>query len=427
MICVGPPDSGAADAGVDDGGAADAGVDDGGAADAGVDAGLPTDGGAATGGGVCGLTRTNLTCTLYTATCGAGDNCNPNSSTNQGYDPCVYKVVSSNLAYRTKALFCSGGLCSDPVEGDPCTANCIQTPGDPRQTLCRSFYDGTKLCMPSCATDADCRRSTTYDSNLNNPQRVTNYCLNYGNGSGCQPALCFVEGQTGAAGNPAALYKPCAGRPNTVCLPRYVGSDSNIIGFCTAVKPSAASTVGQTCDPRAGREAVSAICGPDAVCLGARCAAVCDAAALGAGGTPTCAKDQTCISPQGLDLVADYQFGGCADPCDPFADLEHSGCVNYCGGSAARCNWIIGDPVGDQPRGYCGAAVEVATRLGQACSRGAIDPCEPGAFCLLGADGITRTCTHLCDPTAAAGTPDTCPTGLTCAAFAPLKRSGYCH
>ena len=406
-----PPDAGAGDGGVDDGGTTDAGSP-------------PPDAG--TGAGVCTITKTGTSCTLYTPNCGAGDGCNPSSSTNQGYDPCYLKVNGTNLADRTSLLLCNGGYCAQPNEGDPCSSTCTQTVGDPRRTSCLSFYDNSKLCMPACSTDADCHGASFYDGSQNNPQRVTNYCVNYGNGAGCQPLLCFVEGQAGPAGKVASLYKPCMGHPNTLCLPRFVGADSNIEGYCIAVKPGTAPTVGQVCDPRAGREALAANCGKDAVCLGGRCAAVCDASALGLNGTPGCSKDQTCISPQGLDLIADYQFGGCADGCDPFTDLEHSGCVNYCGGSGAVCNWIIGDPVPNLPRGYCGAALKQPIRIGQACSTDtAVDQCEAGSYCLLG--GVRRTCTRLCDPTVDAGTPDACASGQSCTAFTRLPRSGYCH
>ncbi len=427
VVCVVPPDShdagpldsgmvGASDGGASDGGASDGGASDGGASDG---------GGPAETSGVCTLLRTNISCTLYTPGCGLGDTCNPSNSTNQGYDPCFYKVVGSSLGYRAQVAICRGGVCAPPAEGDSCKVGCAQTAGDPRKTTCLASYDGTGLCMPACASDADCRTSSFYDSRLSNAQRVTNFCVNYAGGAGCQPALCFMEGEAGMD-NPAVLYKPCADHANTLCLPRYSGSDSNILGFCTAVTPSPAPTVGKACDPRAGREALNSLCGADAVCLGGRCAALCDAATLGRGGTPKCTKDKTCISPQGLDLISDYQFGGCGDPCDPFTDLEHSGCVNYCGGPSARCNWIVGDPQIGEPKGYCGSANTISTRIGQACVMGAIDPCEAGAYCLSSSSG-GRTCTRLCDPTVGAGTPSACPTGKTCTAFQGFKKSGYCR
>ncbi len=422
--CVYPPvpDSGVPDAGVDDGGSTDAGADagtDGGSTV--IDAGTPV--------GVCTLAKTNLTCTLFSGSCTPGDSCNPNSSTNQGYDPCYLKVNASNqLGYRPQFLACRSGFCAQPIDGDPCTGTCTQTVGDPRRTSCLTLYDTSKQCMPACANDSDCRGSSFYDGNLNNAQRVANFCVNYGTASGCQPLLCFAEGQTGPLGDTGALYKPCASHPDTLCLPRYVSGDSNIEGFCTPVRPDAGTTVGQTCDPRAGREATTANCGPDAICLGGRCAAICDASQLGRKGTPACSKDLTCISPQGLDLISDYQFGGCGDPCDPFADLAHSGCVNYCGGPPVRCTWIIGDEKPSAPRGYCAASIKPPIKVGKICkSGGAVEQCETGAYCLLSSDGVTRVCTRLCDPSEDAGTPDMCPNNLTCTAFAGFTRSGYCH
>jgi hypothetical protein len=226
--------------------------------------------------------------------------------------------------------------------------------------------------------------------------------------------------------NVSALYQPCAGRANTTCLPRFAGNLSSVAGFCTANRPGATTTVGQVCDPNAGVEASSALCGPDAACVGGQCQAICDASKLGQDGTPGCAAGQTCVSPQGVDLVADFQYGGCGDSCDPFADIEHSGCWKYCGGPPARCNWIVGNPSANTPRGYCGPALESPVPNGQACTVGAIDPCEAGSKCLLSADQIHSFCTHLCDPAAGPGAADACPAGMTCTAFASLMRSGYC-
>ena len=124
--------------------------------------------------------------------------------------------------------------------------------------------------------------------------------------------------------------------------------------------------------------------------------------------------------------MAAYQVGGCGTACDPFASLENSGCVDSCGGPAARCNWIVGDPVGDSPRGYCGAAVRVPLTAGEKCARGAVDPCEAGARCLIVSDGTTRTCTKLCDPESAPGEPDACLGQDKCVGFGGLLRSGYC-
>ncbi len=442
-----PPDAGS-DAGLDDGGL-DGGTDDGGIDDGGLDSGIddggldsgiddggldagPADGGAPVDGGplgICTLPSTTHTCDLYQASCGAGDPCDPNSNTNQGYDPCYLKVSGNNLAYRTTYLFCHGSTCTDPVEGEPCTSRCIQTAGDSRTTACVDFYDGSKLCMPACSREADCRGASIYDPAVYTAQPLTNYCVNYGAAGGCQPELCFVEGSTMPDGDPSLLYKPCAGHPDSLCLPRYDGRVSQVVGFCTVVRPDAGSTVGQACDSYAGVEASAALCGPDATCLGGRCAGLCDASQLGGNGTPACSDGLSCQSPQGLDLVADYQFGGCGDGCDPFADLTHSGCADYCGGPKVRCNWIIGDPVAGVSPGYCGAALETPIADGQPCSftSTGIDPCVTGDYCLYSSATGSRFCTRLCNPTADAGSPDLCPGGQTCTAFTGFNHSGYCN
>ncbi len=365
------------------------------------------------------------TCTLFSTSCALGDACDPSSAGNQGEDPCLYKAAQSGLAQRAPTLACHGGHCANPLEGEPCSSNCAQVAGDPRPIGCAAFYDGSSVCLPVCQTDADCTGATEYDSQSYNPPPITNFCMKYGSFSSCQPDLCFAEGQKGLD-DPSVLYKPCQDRPDTLCLPQFAGSLSTVVGYCMAVRPKATATVGQPCDAHAGREATVAVCGADAVCLGGRCAAVCDASQLGAAGTPACSGADSCISTQNVNLVADYQVGGCGRACDPFSDLDHSGCANYCGGPAARCDWIVGDPAGGQPRGYCGAALEHPVPVGQPCSPAAVDPCEAGARCLTGSDGVTRACTRLCDPTAKAGSPDACPTGSTCTAFDPLKHAGYC-
>ncbi len=429
-VCI-FPDAGAPDSGVSDGGFVDAGEVDAGEVDAGdVDAGL-TDAGEVDAGpppeptGVCTVPRTAATCVLGTGTCVTGDSCNPSSTQNQGYDPCYYRVSGNTLYVRANPLVCSGGVCSLPGDGSPCTGACRQTPGDPRSIACRTNFAGQRRCMPSCTTDADCRGTTIQDPNVTNAQPLTSYCVNYnGSGAACQPRLCFIEGQA-PYDNPALLYASCSGVGNSVCLPRYVGNLSSILGFCTAVRPGTASTLGETCNPRAGREATTGLCGRGTTCLGGRCAKVCDAAALGLQGTPTCGPDLTCISPQGLDLISSYQFGGCADPCEPFTDLASSGCVNYCGGPPARCNWIIGDPTPSEPKGYCGAALVNPIDVGQPCTRKSIDPCVAGAACLLNTGTNTSSCVRLCDPTGASGS--ACPTGQSCSAFTSFNRAGYCR
>jgi len=393
------------------------------------------DAGAATQG-TCGVVSTGNDCTLFVGTCAFGDTCNPNNNTNQGYDPCYYKVAGQNLRVRTgSTLIChsdgTNGYCSTPVEGEPCVDKCTQTPGDTRATGCIDFFEGGKRCMPSCKDDTECTGAAVYDQQNYNPQPVTNFCMNYGTASGCQPNLCFAEG-VDQLDDPSVLYKPCADHPDTICVPQYTGDLSTIIGYCMATRKGATSTVGKLCDSLAGVESSATTCGPDAICLGGRCAAICDAAQLGGNDTPACGAGRTCISPQNVNLIADYQVGGCGISCDPFTDLEHSGCVNYCGGPPSRCEWIVGDSAGGPdapPRGFCGAAIKTPIKVGKACTRTNydIDPCEAGARCLLSSNGTSRTCVRLCDPTAEAGSPDSCPDDQTCNAFDPLKHAGYCR
>lgn len=394
---------------------------------------MPSDAGTADGGeldagvsplGTCRVPTTGAECSIFTGTCNVGDRCDPDSTTNQSYDPCLLFATGNRLGYRQTPLSCVDGYCSQPQEGEACTGACRQTAGDGRRTVCRDAADGERYCMPQCTENSDCSRSDYADSNIN-AQPATNYCRNYGNGAACQPALCFAEGVNGLD-DTSVLYKPCAQIPDSLCLPRFSQTTSGIVGFCTAVRPGTGSTVGQVCNPRAGIESPSELCGADAVCLGGRCAPICDASTLGADGkTPGCEAPLTCISPQGLDLVASYQFGGCGTPCDPFADLAHSGCVSYCGGPPTKCHWIIADPSPGAHRGYCGAALVNPLKAGEKCRSGVVDPCEAGARCLRTADG-TGECTRLCDPTAVAGTPDACPSG-TCKAFQGFTRSGYCE
>jgi hypothetical protein len=414
LNCILPP---VPDAGMDDGGVGDGGMDDGGTIDAGVS-------------GTCGAPGNGAVANLFSATVKVGDKCNPNSTTNQGYDPCMFTVSGQNLAYRNTTLICHDGICTEPFLSEPCDSTCVQAPGDPRRTSCLAFYDGTNLCMPECQTDSDCHGTEKYDSSSANPQSVTHYCVNYGTKSGCQPELCYIDGDMmdgglTKLGMSSNLYQPCSSHPDSLCLPRFEGDLTIILGFCTAVRPDAGSTVGQACDSRAGIDAPNSLCGPDATCLGGTCAQLCDAAQLGAKGTPMCDASRTCVSPQGLDLIADFQFGGCTETCDPFADLANSGCANFCGGPPTRCNWIIGDAVPTAVRGYCAAALKTPIPTGQHCVSGAVQPCEAGDYCLTGSDGVTRTCTKLCDPSQDAG-PDTCPGTKKCTAFTGFKHSGYC-
>lgn len=381
--------------------------------------------------GTCARPPSTTTCIISRASCNAGDACDPESAVNGGYDPCFIASAGGSLGYRATALMCGAdGHCRVPVDGEPCTRppGCLQTPGDPRPTACNRNADGELRCMPSCTTDSECQGSEFQDFGLNSPERLTNYCVRYGLGAGCQPKRCYEEGKGGAIGDVNNLYQPCANTPNSICLPRFVSAATNIVGFCAPVRQSTASTVGQACDARGGLESGNSYCGAGALCLGGRCAALCDAAALGTHGTPTCGADKLCVSPQGLDLISSYQFGGCTDPCHPFTTLEESGCVNACGGAKSRCYWLVGDPVVGQPRGYCGAAVREPIAVGRPCTKTSVDPCESGAQCRLDANGTTRSCVKLCDPGADAGTPiNACPAGKRCTAFSSLTRSGYCQ
>jgi hypothetical protein len=394
----------------------DGGEVDGGTADAGVS-------------GKCGVVQTSVTCTISSGSCQVGDACDTEADVNQGYDPCFVGVTGNQLGYRSVPRTCRDGFCGLPGENEVCSNTCLQTAGDSRRTTCANVANGSKLCLPACATDAECRGAGIFDTGIYNPQPITNLCVNNGGGAACQPVVCYQEGEPGIE-DPLVLYKPCQGHPGTRCLPRYFGDASSVVGVCMAVRNTTSPTVGEACDVVAGVEASSALCGPDAVCMGGRCAAICDAATLGIGGkTPTCTDpDTACISLQGLDLISNYQVGGCGKGCHPFATLNESGCVSYCGGPPARCIWIVGDPPGgDQPRGYCGASVKDSIPTGQSCSRATSSGiCESGSRCLTEADGVTQTCTRLCDPVAVAGSRDACPSG-TCKAFNGLPRSGYCE
>jgi len=394
--------------------------------DGGVEGGSNSEAGGGAQVGVCGVVSMPSVCTLLSGSCAVWDTCDPENGTNQGYDPCFYRAQGQTLSPRPQILTCHGGRCNYPIQGEACTATCIQTAGDPRPTQCVGILDGTNMCLPLCNVDADCSGALAVDSKNNNPPLLTTYCVGYGSAAqACQPLVCYVGGQAGED-KPSMLYRPCPGRPNTLCIPQFVGTTSSILGFCQAVKPGATSTVGKVCSQREGRESQEGLCGKDALCLGGVCQKICDASQLGAAGTPACDPAETCLTTQGVNLVADYQVGGCGTPCDPFADEDHSGCANFCGGPPSKCYWIIGDAVANQPRGYCGAAAAHPIAAGQACGPSSVEPCEGGAYCLLNSDGITTSCAKLCDPTAASGSPDSCPKGKRCAAFPPLKHSGQC-
>lgn len=432
-----PADAGVDDAGVEDAGIDDAGFEDAGVEDAGIDDGDPDDAGIEDGPplpapdgveGVCAMANTSATCDLYSATCAVGDRCQLAATNIGDLDPCSIKVQQQRPVSRTPTLVCgAAGRCRLPGAYEPCDSQCLQAAGDARRTICTRTVSGDRMCLPSCGGHDECDGSDTFDTQLWAPQPATNYCVNYGGGAACQPSLCYLDGSP-SIGDPSVLYKPCDKLgTGSLCLPRYYGEGSSVIGLCTAVRPVSSSTVGQVCNVRAGNEPGQQTCGPDAICMGGVCAALCDASQLGGAGTPACTPDKTCVSPQGIDLIADYQYGGCVDPCNPLTDFAHSGCVDSCGGPPARCNWIIGDPKVGQALGYCGAALTQPLPIGAECTWGAIDPCVSGSYCLGSSDGSTRRCTQLCSPQATAGAPDACPTGKRCTAFDPLTRVGYCN
>jgi len=395
-------------------------------ADAGPTAdGGVTDAGPASTAGTCGVAVVQPECTVTDLMCSPGNPCNPNSSTNQGYDPCYFVAISGQLGYRSPVMLCQNGYCNNPPQGDPCTQICLQTPDDPRATTCENYYDGSQLCLPACTTDTDCTGATAFDQQSYNPPLLTNYCVNNGGGSACQPLLCYNENNL-VMQDASVLYKPCTGYPDTLCEPQFSGDDSAVIGYCTAVRPGATATVGQACDETAGREATTALCGADAICLGGRCAAICDASQNGGKGTPACPTSLTCISAQNVALTADYQVGGCSTPCDPFADAAHDECMNYCGGPPAKCHWIVGDPNPGEPSGYCGAALTNPVAVGQPCTPATVDQCVAGAQCLLQSDGVTTLCTELCNVTAAAGSPDSCRNGVACTVIGNFTKAGAC-
>ncbi len=382
------------------------------------------DGGTA---GTCDVVKTAQTCILTSSSCSDGDSCDPEATVNEGYDPCYIGAQGQNLGYRATARLCKSGFCAQPSLGDPCSGSCEQAVGDSRRTTCLRTADGSRVCLASCSFDNDCTGAMAFDNNNFNPPAITSLCVSNGGGKGCQPQVCYLDDDA-KLGDPNVLYKPCFNHEDTMCLPRFYGDGTRVAGFCTASRSALISTVGKPCDMAAGREAKAAICGTDALCMGGRCAALCDAATLGTDGvTPGCTDPAlTCISMQGLDLVSDYQVGGCNIACHPFAKLEDSGCVSFCGGPPTRCNWIVGDGAGNQPRGYCAAALKAPVAVGQSCRvASASDPCESGARCMLADDGVSAVCKRLCDPMAIPGSRDACPTG-TCTAFDSLTRSGYC-
>ena len=232
---------------------------------------------------------------------------------------------------------------------------------------------------------------------------------------------------SGLKSDPSLLYQPCAGHPNTVCVPQYYGSLSSVFGFCQAVAPTTASTVGNACDTAVGPAYPDLLCGKDSWCMGGVCSPICDVQAGGTNGIPGCPASQTCVSLQGVNLVSTYQVGGCDTPCDPWtADPTQSGCTTFCGGPRAKCDWVFGDRITGQPLGYCAAQPKSPIGTGQDCSN-APDGCMQGDQCLTNSSGQSL-CYRICDTAATAGTADSCPSGQSCKKlFSSLVHPGYCH
>ena len=333
-------------------------------------------------------------------------------------------------------------MCQKPTRGSPCTPfyGCSQEPGDSHATICAGDFDGSSTCKPSCTSHADCQGATVTDLQSYNPQPQDNWCIDYGNvdlhgnslGPACVRGLCFYDAAPPDSGlNAGALYGPCPGLPNSLCEPEYYATDTQEIGFCQSVQPSSgSSTVGQLCNPLAGRENPTAECGADAFCLGGICQPICDAVQPGVGNLPGCGSSLTCISPEGINLISKYQVGGCAVACDPYADAVNSGCTNFCGGPPSRCHFIFAD--GEQPgiaAGFCEAAVSAPIPAGQPCvlRPDGQETCESGAACFTTLpDAGGQTCLKLCLGRAHAGTPDACPGGAACSLLQTFTKTGVC-
>ena len=366
------------------------------------------------------------TCSTTSANCYPGDGCNPNRDyCNKGGALVCDPTANVCVPYDTTYASCSHD------------ADCHAPAGASHPQVCAATVLFGDACAPGCTTDADCTGAMPIDQANYNPPNVSTFCDSNGGGAlGCQQILCWVSPDLQAQGIPtdtSVLYKPCPGHPNSVCVPQYWGDVTDMVGFCQATQPGApASTVGQPCSNASSGLSSDVLCGPDATCLGGVCQAICDAAPYGeANGGPTCPASQTCISAQGLNLVSTWQVGGCGTPCDPWtADETQSGCASFCGGPAARCDWIFGDPISGQPLGYCGKAPAAPAPEGGACTTDA--DCAQGASCLGDGQGGAE-CVRICDLQAAAGTPDSCPSGQRCHGFTSssgaqvFQHAGYCN
>lgn len=446
---VAVPDAGPADAGPVDAGPIDAGqpVDSGlvdtdagtpvdaGEADAGapVDAGEPVDGGDVDAGpllpgppdqGTCQpQSASSATCRFTSPTCNVGDSCNYQS------DYCGKGGLVCDEATSK---------CRSPGRGESCTSQCTQTAGARFPLGCGEIVPqvfDSKVCATQCGSDNDCEGATYFDGSNANPPPVSLYCTSGVRGAVgakvCGPRLCYVGpvGNFPGIGAVSDLYKACAGVPDSVCIPQYWGDISETVGFCQRIRPTSGATVGQACSVTAGHERPDLLCGADAICLGGVCRKMCDAVQGGEGGFPGCSGGLTCQSTQGVNLVSQYQVGGCSSPCNPWAPPAQSGCVNSCGGPAQRCEWLLDDPAaGTAPQGYCGGASAAPIASGQACTPGeGPDPCESGSLC-LGASSGTGRCRKLCDLQAARDPVNGCTGSQRCTAlFQNGTRAGFCQ
>ncbi len=400
----------------------------------------PVDAGTPTTVGTCGVVGTPPTCTLRSATCALGASCDPNSSANQGYDPCSLQYSGGSLYYRAAGYACHSGVCALPQLNDTCTAKCSETPGATNKTVCAELDVNSKVCAVSCTTDADCPGVFYPNGNLASAQRfgvishapLTQWCVPHPElgKSVCQPRLCFEDAPD--RNNEGFLFKACADVPNSICLPHetstlsdYFGSSntSTVLGFCHAVRPGTAPTVGQACDERSGTEAPDRLCGPDALCAGGRCQALCDASQPG-GYFPACGPSQTCLNPYyGTDPLSGHQTGMCGVACDPFADEAHSGCTNFCGGPRARCQWQGLDKVPGPA--HCVAMAAHPKPAGAPCT--ATGECGTGMICWSTAnDNSNPVCTQLCSQAAAAGSADACRQGSCQPLYDGANRIGAC-
>ncbi len=436
-----PADAGAgSDAGSDAGLLDDGGVID---LDAGtsLDAGAPVDAGTPPEpNGVCGVIGSPGTCTLRASTCAVGAACNPNSSANAGYDPCGIRYDGQSLYYRSPAMVCHSGVCSLPQLFEPCTSACGVSPGVSKKPQCVQMDTNSTVCLEQCTTDADCPGvffpsgdlTSSMAIGLVSPVPLSMWCVPHPEKgkSFCQPRLCYEDGS--ALDNVGALYKPCDGVPNSLCIPHetrglsdYFGStgSATTLAFCQAIRPASAPTVGLPCDVRAGSETPNALCGADATCVGGVCQKTCDASLPGPD-FPTCSDSQSCVNPYlGTDPLSAHQSGVCGATCDMFADEANSGCVTWCGGPRAKCQWQGLDKIARAA--HCEPMSANPKSAGQTCK--ASIECGAGMLCWTNVSGQAPVCTQLCNQLAAPGASGACKTGSCQPLYDGADKIGACQ